>query len=143
MNTRRGGGRSRDMTHSIPAPGPRLFGVVGVIVRLAVAGREGTRDRQGPLRHGCIAAPSVLGAAVKAAIDARLAPLTGQVLLELAPIVTALGAVAPAEPDLGQGQGVVGCRGRQVRRQRRLSSRSWGPHRTGACSSMRTMSPIC
>lgn len=54
--------------------------------------------------------PSLVRAAAESAIDALLAPLEGTVLVDLQPVVQALGSQVPAEPSLGHAGGVMGLR---------------------------------
>jgi hypothetical protein len=56
------------------------------------------------------AVPAPVLAEIKRRVDALLEPLAGTVLFDCAPIVTALGAYVPADPDFGRGGGVLALR---------------------------------
>lgn len=101
--------RSQVMAHpnGVPPMNPPV--TAGVVIRIGVTGRAlVVESADSDLSAAPL--PPVLGAAAEAALDARLAPLAGTVLVDLGPVVTALGSQVPAEPTLGHAAGVLGLR---------------------------------
>lgn len=101
--------RSQVMTHpgGVPPMDPPVPAVV--VIWLGGQGRALVVERANS-DLGASQLPSLVRAAVESALDARLAPLAGTVLLDLQPVVSALGSQVPAEPSLGHAAGVMGLR---------------------------------
>ncbi|MGV9793118.1 hypothetical protein [Gordonia sp. NPDC003422] len=82
---------------------------VEIIVQLGIAGQALTivKASSTPAATGL---PPAVRDRIKQRVDSALAPLNGTVLFDCSPIISALGAYAPAQPDLGRGEGVLALR---------------------------------